>query len=262
MLIVFGHDANTVEQEGDVIQSEFEVILPAISRRFFALIPTWRYVQTPSDRRVKRAVVNVRAWLGEVLAEARTRLQSEPEGAGKPSNFVEAMVTTRDENGEPFSDDVIMSNLLTMLIAGEDTTSVTLTWAIHQLCDSPRWTSEIRREADKIVGASTAPASHDVASQLICAGAVATETMRLRPVAPFFFTTLPLIRRWGRISFRRERSSRRFCVLWRSIGRILPTRCVSTRAMAGRRHSAAQPFRLHALRFGSADVSRQVARAS
>ena len=83
MLIVFGHDANTVEQEGDVIQSEFEVILPAISRRFFALIPTWRYVQTPSDRRVKRAVVNVRAWLGEVLAEARTRLQSEPEARGE-----------------------------------------------------------------------------------------------------------------------------------------------------------------------------------
>ncbi len=187
MLIVFGHDANTVEQEGDVIQSEFEVFLPAISRRFFALIPTWRYFQTPSDRRVRRAVANVRAWLGGVLAEARTRLQSEPERAAKPSNFVEAMVTTRDENGEPFSDDVIMSNLLTMLIAGEDTTSVTLAWAIHQLCDSPRWASEIRREADTFVGASIAPASHDVATQLVCAGAVAAETMRLRPVAPIIF---------------------------------------------------------------------------
>ncbi len=187
MLIVFGHDANTVEQEGDVIQSEFEVFLPAISRRFFALVPAWRYFETPSDRRVRRAVANVRAWLGGVLAEARTRLQSEPERAGKPSNFVEAMVTTRDENGEPFSDDVIMSNLLTMLIAGEDTTSVTLAWAIHQLCDSPRWTSEIRREADTFVGASIAPASHDVATHLVCAGAVAAETMRLRPVAPVIF---------------------------------------------------------------------------
>ncbi len=187
MLIVFGHDANAVEREDDVIQRELDVILPAISRRFFALIPTWRYLPTPSGRRLKRAIVNVRAWLGGVLAETRTRLNSEPERAGKPSNFVEAMVTTRDENGKPFSDDVIMSNLLTMLIAGEDTTSVTLTWAIHQLCDSPRWTSEIRREADECAGASTVPGSHDVASRLVCAGAVAHETMRLRPVAPVLF---------------------------------------------------------------------------
>ncbi len=187
MLIVFGHDVNTVEREDDVIQSELEVILPAINRRLFALIPTWRYVPTSSDRRLKRAFVNVRAWLGELLAQTRTRLNSEPERAGKPSNFVEAMVTTRDENGKPFSDDVIMSNLLTMLIAGEDTTSFTLAWAIHQLCDSPRWASEIRREGDEIVGASIVAGSHDIASRLVCAGAVANETMRLRPVAPINF---------------------------------------------------------------------------
>ena len=156
MLIVFGHDADTVEQGNDVIQGELGVILPAINRRLFALVPTWRYVQTPSDRRLNRAFVNVRAWLDGLLAEARTRLKTEPERAQKPSNFLEAMVTTRDENGKPFSDDVIMSNLLTMLIGGEDTTTFTLAWAIHQLCDSPQWAAEIRREADEILGASIA----------------------------------------------------------------------------------------------------------
>ncbi len=187
MLLVFGHDANTVEQGDDVIQSELEVILPGISRRFFAFIPTWRYVQTPSDRRLKRALVNVRAWLGELVAEARARLKTEPERAQKSSNFVEAMVMTRDENGSPFSDDVIMSNLLTLLVAGEDTTAFTLAWAIHQLCDSPQWASEIRREADEIVGATVVAGSHDVAGRLVCAGAVASETMRLRPVGPISF---------------------------------------------------------------------------
>ena len=74
-----------------------------------------------------------------------------------------------------------------MLIAGEDTTAFTLAWAIHQLCDSPRWASEIRREADEIFGASIVAGSHDVASRLVCAGAVASETMRLRPVVPISF---------------------------------------------------------------------------
>ncbi|MBV8105807.1 MAG: cytochrome P450, partial [Hyphomicrobiales bacterium] len=163
MLIVFGHDVNTVEQGNDIIQGELGVILPAINRRLFALVPTWRYVQTPSDRRLNRAFVNVRAWLDGLLAEARTRLKTEPDRTLKPSNFVEAMVTASDENGEPYSDDVIMSNLLTMLIAGEDTIAFTAAWAIHHLCDSPRWASEIRREADEILGASIVTGSHDVA---------------------------------------------------------------------------------------------------
>jgi cytochrome P450/nitrite reductase/ring-hydroxylating ferredoxin subunit len=187
MLIVFGHDVNTVEQGDDVIQGELGVILPAINRRLFALIPTWRYVQTRSDRRLNRAFVNVRAWLGGLLAEARIRLKTELERTQKPSNFVEAMVTASDENGKPFSDDVIMSNLLTMLVAGEDTIAFTVAWAIHHLCDNPRWASEIRREADEILGASIVAGSHDVASRLVCAGAVASETMRLRPVVPISF---------------------------------------------------------------------------
>jgi cytochrome P450/nitrite reductase/ring-hydroxylating ferredoxin subunit len=187
MLIVFGHDADTIEQGNDVIQGELGVILPAINRRLFALVPTWRYVQTPSDRRLNRAFVNVRAWLDGLLAEARARLKTEPERAQKPSNFLEAMVTTRDENGKPFSDDVIMSNLLTMLIGGEDTTTFTLAWAIHQLCDSPQWAAEIRREADAILGASILAGSPEIASRLVCAGAVASETMRLRPMVPISF---------------------------------------------------------------------------
>ena len=74
-----------------------------------------------------------------------------------------------------------------MLVAGEDTIAFTVAWAIHHLCDSPQWTSEIRREADEIVGASIVAGSHDVASRLVCAGAVASETMRLRPVVPISF---------------------------------------------------------------------------
>jgi cytochrome P450/nitrite reductase/ring-hydroxylating ferredoxin subunit len=187
MLIVFGHDANTIERENGVILNELELILPAINRRLFAFIPTWRYVRTPSDRGLDRTIANVRAWLGGLLAEARSRLETEPERARKPSNFVEAMVLAGDENGEPFSDEVIMSNLLTMLIAGEDTVAYTLAWAIHNLCDSPQWESEIRREADEVLGASIVASSHDTAGQLLCAGAVANETMRLRPVVPINF---------------------------------------------------------------------------
>ena len=93
------------------------------------------------------------------------------------------MLATVDEEGKPFSDDVIMGNLLTMLLAGEDTTAFTLGWAIHQLCDNPKWSAEIRREADAVISGAVAD-TLETANKLSWASAVAYETMRLRPVAP------------------------------------------------------------------------------
>ncbi len=184
MLIVFGHDANAVGRADDAIQRELEVIFPVLNRRTFALFPTWRYVQTPSDRRFTRALVKLRAWLDGLLTDTRARLRAEPTRGQKPSNFIEAMITAVDEEGEPFSDDVIWSNLVTMLVAGEDTTGFTIAWAVHELCDSPRWAGELRNEADAVVGPTDVARDVDVANRLARAEAVAFETMRLRPVAP------------------------------------------------------------------------------
>jgi cytochrome P450/nitrite reductase/ring-hydroxylating ferredoxin subunit len=183
-LITFGHDVNTVEQEDDFIQRKLELVFPEANRRLFALFPTWRLVRLPRDRRLDGALAEVRAWLGELVVAERARIVAEPGRAEKPSNFLEAMLSARDEEGRPFSDEVIFGNLMSMLIAGEDTTSYTLCWAVHQLCDSPESVMELRREADELLGPSDVAGDIETANKLAWAGAVANETMRLRPVAP------------------------------------------------------------------------------
>jgi cytochrome P450/nitrite reductase/ring-hydroxylating ferredoxin subunit len=183
-LVTFGHDLNTVEQGDDVIQRKLEIVLPEFNRRLFALFPTWRLVRLPRDRRLDRALAELRAWLGELVVAARTRLAAEPGRAEKPSNFLEAMLSARDDEGRPFSNDVIFGNLMTMLVAGEDTTAYELGWAIHQLCDSSESVMELRREADEFLGTSDVAGDIETANKLIWTGAVANETMRLRPVTP------------------------------------------------------------------------------
>ncbi|MGA8586274.1 MAG: cytochrome P450 [Roseiarcus sp.] len=185
MLIAFGHDANTVEASNDVIQRYLEVILPRVGQRLFATVPIWRYVRLPSDRRLDRALAAVREWLGVLLAETRRRLEAGSGHPDRPANFLESMVTAVDEHGEPFSDATIMSNLITMLIAGEDTTAFTLAWAVHELCDAPRWRDALRREADDVFGLPDVAADVDAVNRLAVASAVANEALRLRPVAPF-----------------------------------------------------------------------------
>ena len=189
MLIAFGHDSNTIEQSDDVIQRHLELVLPTIGRRTFSAVPLWRYLKLPRDRRFDRALASANAWLAKLLQETRLRLEADPTLRAAPSNFVEAMIVAVDENGEPFSDETILSNLLTMLIAGEDTTAFTLAWALHELCDSPGWRAELRREADAILGGDETPSDVEATNRLAIAGAVANETMRLRPVAPIIGAT-------------------------------------------------------------------------
>src|ERR1700724_3562674 len=186
-LIPFGHDVNTVEQGNDVIQRKLELVLPAANRRLFALFPTWRLVRLPRDRCLDRALAEVRAWLGELVVAERARLAAEPGRAEQPSNFLEAMVSARDDDGRPFSDDVIFGNLMTMLVGGEDTTAYALGWVVHLLCDSPESVMELRQEADGSLGTSDVAGDIETANKLIWAGAVAHETMRLRPVGPILF---------------------------------------------------------------------------
>jgi cytochrome P450/nitrite reductase/ring-hydroxylating ferredoxin subunit len=183
--LTFGHDVNTIEQEGDdVIQRRLELLFPAFNRRLFALVPLWRVVRLPADRRLDRARDELRLWLEGLVAEARSRLAADPARAGRPSNFLEAMLAMRDEEGRPFADEVIFGNLMTMLLAGEDTTALTLAWAVHQLCESPASVEALRAEVDTVLGEAAVPGDVDAANRLAYTSAVASETMRLRPVAP------------------------------------------------------------------------------
>ncbi|MBV8795091.1 MAG: cytochrome P450 [Hyphomicrobiales bacterium] len=185
MLIAFGHDANTVEATNDVIQRHLEIILPTVSRRILAVFPRWRYIKLSSDRRLDEALVAANEWLAGLVVKTRDQLEASPDKANHPANFLESMVVAVDENGKAYSDATIMSNLITMLIAGEDTTAFTLAWAVHELCDKPQWAEALRREADDICGASDVARDVDVVNRLPIAGAIANETLRLRPVAPF-----------------------------------------------------------------------------
>ena len=183
-LLTLGHDVNTLEQGDDVIQRRLEQIFPAFNRRLFALFPTWRLVRLPVDRRLDEALAELRDWIGSLVADARARIEAEPSRAERPANFLEAMVAARDDRGEPFGEERLFGNLLTMLVAGEDTTAYTLAWAVHHLCDAPDVVDRLVREIDEIPGGGALPPTFEDTNGLVWAGAIANETMRLRPVAP------------------------------------------------------------------------------
>ena len=182
--LAFGKDINTLEAGEDVIQQHLDKVLPAIFRRVLSLLPTWRWFKTQGDRDLDRSVAVINATILDFVGQARQRLHDEPSLREKPRNLLEAMIASADEPGSGLGDAQVAGNVLTMLLAGEDTTANTLAWMIHLLQRHP---AALRRVQDEVRRMAPDPAaySYEQMEQLVFLEACANETMRLKPVAPF-----------------------------------------------------------------------------
>lgn len=179
----FGEDPNTIDDTGNVIQDHLASIFPAIMRRTISPVPYWHWFKLPADRRLDRDVAAVHAYARERIARARARLASQPDAA--PDNVLEGMVQLVDQPGSGFTDELVVANVLTLLLGGEDTTAHSLAWTMWYLAQDPALQ---RRMHEAAVAAWPADApvcgEHDAVRGLEAFEALATEAIRLRPVAP------------------------------------------------------------------------------
>lgn len=185
--LAFGYDMNTLEKDGDVIQEHLEKIFPMINRRVNAAFPYWQYFKLPSDRELDRSLAAIRETITGFITQARERLAKNPELMAHPTNFLEALIAAPTEGDAAFTDDEIYGNVLTMLLAGEDTTANTLAWMAYYMVERPEVQARMQEEASEVVGASGMLSLLADADRLAYIEAVTNETMRLKPVAPLLF---------------------------------------------------------------------------
>ncbi|MDO9286581.1 MAG: cytochrome P450 [Aquabacterium sp.] len=181
--LAFGAEVNTLESDHDVIQQHLDKIFPAISRRVLAPLPVWRWVKSAADRELERSLVEVNTAVNGFIAQARARLQAEPDRRAHPHNLLEAMITAADAPDSGITDRQVAGNVLTMLLAGEDTTANTIAWMIHLLWRHPQVLARAIDEVRRVCGPDEVPTLAMI-EQLDFVEACAHETMRLKPVAP------------------------------------------------------------------------------
>jgi cytochrome P450 len=185
--LAFGYDMNTLEKEGDIIQEHLEKIFPMINRRVNAVFPYWHYFKLSKDRALDKALVAIRETIAGFVREGRARLRQNPELADHPTNLLEALLTARDENNAPLTDKEIHGNILTILLAGEDTTANSMAWMMHFMTQYPDIQERMRAEAASVVGHQQILVELQDADRLEYIEAVAHEAMRLKPVVPILF---------------------------------------------------------------------------
>jgi len=182
--LAFGADINTLESESERIQQHLDQVFPMLQRRLLAPFLYWRYFRLPADRRLDRHLVAVHAAVAEFIGAARARL-ADPERRANPRNLIEAMLAERDRPESDLSDQEVAGNVLTMLLAGEDTTANSLAWTIYLLRQNPAAEARLRTELAEVLGSRELPDDSELLARLKYTEACASEAMRLKPVAPF-----------------------------------------------------------------------------
>jgi pentalenene oxygenase len=100
-------------------------------------------------------------------------------------DLLSALLAARDdEDGGRMSDQEIHDQVMTLLLAGVETTASALTWAWHLLASHPEAEARLHAEVDEVLG-GRAPTYADV-PRLAYTQRVFTETLRLYPPAWMF----------------------------------------------------------------------------
>ena len=182
--LAFGSDVNTIETGDNAIQRNLDEILPGVARRSMAAFPHWRYFKSPRERSLETCVARTRVAVDDLVAQARARLHADPARAEKPGNMLEAMLVASAREGSGVTERDVAGNVLTMLLAGEDTTSNSLAWLIYLLHGHPDVLQRARSEVLHIVPDLGALGIEQV-DQLDFVEACAHEALRLKPPAAF-----------------------------------------------------------------------------
>jgi cytochrome P450 len=181
--LAFGRDLNTLERGDGELQEHLHRVFHATNRRLLAPVPYWRWVKLPADRELERSLAALRPAVAGFIAEARQRIAARPELREAPENFLEGMVAAQEKDGT-FTDEEILGNVLTLLLAGEDTTSHTMAWTLWSLATMPDLQERWATEAREVLGDELSPTHYETVEQFPYGEAVVRESMRLKSVAP------------------------------------------------------------------------------
>jgi cytochrome P450 len=115
-----------------------------------------------------RALDSLDAVIYEELARRRARAD-----LAQRSDILSLLMQARDEDGQPMTDAELRDELVTLLLAGHETTATSVAWAIERLVRHPQKLARLVAEID---------AQSEGGEQYMTA--VVNETLRLRPVVP------------------------------------------------------------------------------
>ncbi|OVA08198.1 Cytochrome P450 [Macleaya cordata] len=187
---VFNYDFGSVTKESPVIKAVYGTLFEAEHRSTF-YIPYWklplaRWV-VPRQRKFHNDLKVINNCLDGLIRNAKDtrqetdvdKLQQRDYANLKDASLLRFLV---DMRGADVDDRQLRDDLMTMLIAGHETTAAVLTWAIFLLAQNPEKMRKAQAEIDSVIGQGRT--TFECLKKLEYIRLIVVESLRLYPQPP------------------------------------------------------------------------------
>ncbi|OYT71841.1 MAG: cytochrome P450 [Chloracidobacterium sp. CP2_5A] len=164
-----------VGEEADAFGRSLRLAFDFVGFKMRPTLPVPLWVPTPANLRFKAARRRLDATVYRIIETRRKQL-------APPPDLLSMLMAARDEEtGAGMSDEQLRDEIITLLLAGHETTAITLTWAAYILTQEPAVAERLHDEAASVLRGA-APTADDL-RRMPYARMVIEETMRLYPPA-------------------------------------------------------------------------------
>ena len=172
---LFGADVGgRAEEVGEAL----DTVVTFATDPVYAFLPFLRDVPTPNTRRFRAAKERLDSILYEFIRQRRAR---EDEAEDPRSDLLSMLLHARDADGTRMTDEQLRDEVMTLFLAGHETTALALTWAFLLLSQHPEIEAKLHRSLEEALGDRT-PTLADL-PRLKYADMIIDEAMRLYPPA-------------------------------------------------------------------------------
>ncbi len=149
---------------------EYNVQISSVIRRLLSLLPV--SVRLPGDARLNEAVQRLDRLIYGIIARRRA-------AAGDRGDLLSMLMQAQDDNGTRMTDHQLRDEIMTLFLAGHETTANTLTWTCFLLAQHPEAETKLLAELQHVLGGE--PPRVNQIPQLVYTQYVIKEAMRLYP---------------------------------------------------------------------------------
>jgi len=170
-----------LEENMRVIEPALEAIMA--SSAGFNSIAFFLRIPTKTRKRHFLAVEQLNQIVFALIATGREKLKNtaDPENACGAKDLLTLLLTARDEDGNSMSDQQLRDEVITLLLAGHETTALNLSWSWYLLAEHPEAERKLHAELDTVLGGRT-PSLSDL-PKLQYTDKIIREALRLYPPA-------------------------------------------------------------------------------
>ncbi|GAB2277208.1 hypothetical protein Dimus_011915 [Dionaea muscipula] len=184
---LFNYDFDSLTNDTGIVEAVYTVLREAEDRSVspipFWEIPIWKDI-SPKLRKVNAALKLINETLDNLIAICQRMVEQED------LQFHEEYMNEQDPSilhfllasGDDVSSKQLRDDLMTMLIAGHETSAAVLTWTFYLLSKEPSVVSKLQNEVDSVLG-DRYPTIQDM-KNLKYTSRVINESLRLYPQPP------------------------------------------------------------------------------